>query len=58
MQDRYMISIWNEEKKEMQWLYCGKKLYDAIMRAKEELQEKTGSVQEPRLILKDKNECK
>lgn len=41
----------------MQWLMCGKKLYDQIMQAKKELKEKTGTFQEPIVVLKVPNDA-
>lgn len=49
---QYMVPVWSEEKKEMQWLFCGKKLYDIIMQAKEAVKEKFDTFQEPIVVLK------
>lgn len=49
--DKHWVAVWNENKKEMQWLICGDKLYNALIKAMDELKEATFS--EPIIVLKE-----
>lgn len=54
MVTKRMITIWNEDKKEYQWLICSEKLYNLIVDARNKLKE--DYAQEPILNLKENHE--